>query len=408
MALTNFTLRMESIVGFAMQTETHYQGTVSVGSISFPFDISGAVFENPTRLEEKLKSTQMSLPGVEGKGADLVSIVDKNRFKRVLEYLRKTSTDLPWKKGYRNLGWTWKHDMFITPLAAVDVAGLCPDIAYYPDAKGDHHCYGGDMKLLPPPGGEPAIPPELAELVSGLVAQSVRYFNNLKVRPIPILNNEEGRRLGLKLFRGFGQKDLFRSRNYIPSSLELNRGMPCLIANLNELQAAAVYFAGAYLSDKGLDLKRFSEEEIDDAAGVLSYLTLEISRRLLTGEPVTYKEMRSVRPLSAVATEGANMIRADFWKSWPHAGTRWATVDRFLLTYENRLGEVASVDNEDVVISKQAWEGIDMDPVDLNLEHGLICEKSVLSKDSLRVDRSSFYRMVGDFYGDVPKLPMLV
>ncbi len=404
--ISNFTITLKSVVAFSALSSLNYQGSCTVGPVVFDFDISSRTFDSPAKLAEALHSIQLKRPGGYSMSEDLATVSARTDFKRVLEWLRNEAARLPRSRGYQNLGWSRRHDLFITPLTVVDTVGASHGVSYYAEELGDHHCYSSRMDPLEPPVGLIDLPVALAELISGMVSQMVRYYHGLKVRPIPILNNHSGRELGKRLFRGFGQVSPLRLTNLFPRNLELNRGMPCLILGLNELQAPKVSLAGLYLSETGPDMSVFSEEAVDTAAVILSHLVATISHRLIAGIPVSFREKRSVRPLNAVAVEGADMIRQDFWRTWPEAGQRMATTDKVLEVHEHRLDEVFAVDEarDEVIIRPAAWKNIKASSSDLVIELGLMGAKVSLNKEGIRVDRPTWYMAMGDYYGEVPKL----
>lgn len=407
-SISNFTIQLNTVVSFPTLTEVNYQGTVTVGPVTFPFDLPSKYFEQPTKLEQVIRHTQESRPG-HVVTEEVPRITKIKAFKYVLDWLRLEAATVERKKGYKNLGWTIRYDKFITPLKLVDTVGIQEGITYYPEELGDHHCYTSAWEALPEPATHD-LQPELAELVSGMVSQVVRAYHGRPFHMLPVKNTAENKDLGLALFRGVGQTDVMRITNVRPANLALNRGMPCLVLPAADLQGQNLEMAGLYLSERGVDLQKFSKE-ISVAAEVLAYLITEIPRRLLAGEKVSFKDVRSVKPLSAVCVEGANLIREDFWPDWPAAGIRWFSVDKFLNVFENRLAEVVSYEENKAVIKPAAWESIGVDPEDFTMEHGLICKDVLMTEQGLRVDKLSFDQMLGDFYGSVPvigKVPIFV
>lgn len=407
--LSNFTITLKSVVAFSALSTLNYQGSCTVGPVVFDFDISSRLFDTPSKLVDILHATQLNRPGGHASGEELAVVHSRQEFKRVLDWLRAQAARLPRSRGYQNLGWSRRHDLFITPLTVVDTVGTSQGVSYYAEELGDHHCFSSHMEPLEDPVGMVTLPVVLAELISGMASQMVRYYHGLRVRPIPILNNHAGRELGKRLFRGFGQTAPLRLTNIFPRNLELNRGMPCLIVGLNELQAPKVTIAGLYLSESGPDMAQFSEEDIDTAAVALAYLVTTISHRLMTGDTVSFREKRSVRPLGAVAVEGADMIRQDFWHTWPEAGYRSATTDKIFEVHQHHLGDVFAVDEakDEVLIRPLAWESVKAEASDLVIEFGIRGAKVSLHPEGIRVDRAAFYVDAGEYYGEVPKLPAL-
>lgn len=153
-------------------------------------------------------------------------------------------------------------------------------------------------------------------------------------------------------------------------------------------------------------MAKFPVEQIQAAAAVLPSLVAEACRRLLLPEGLKFREQRSVRRLSAVANEGACMIKTEFWPDWPEAGISWQAINTLLEQREKELPAEARVDEkaEQVLLPCTLWQGIEVDRDDLIIDLGLLCAKVSTSPEMIIVDRGSAYRIFGEFYGEVPRL----
>lgn len=401
---TNFTMEFKSVTSFSALSDLLYSGRFYVGPTSYPFEIPSRRLENPTQLAEILQNIQT----LSGCPPDMptATVYRPREFRRVLEIFRVQNADLTRLRGVQALGWGRKHDLFILPTAVVDPQGVQTGVRYHPDEEGEHHCYssvGSGPETVPEL--MPEFDPYLAEFLSAMVSQMVRYHHGLKVRLWPLLNNAETREKAGRIFAGIGQTAPLRLTKIIPRNLELNRGLPCLLAPLaNELQMNKLQMAGAVLSGRGLDLGRMSDDQIDRAAIILPALLVEVARRILAGESVSFRERRSVQPLGTLADEGARLLQSDFWPTWPAAGIRWASIDRVFEAGETRLTELLAEKEDAVLLRPPLWEGPGIEAVDLQIELGLCCRKISMGADGLSVDRPSMYLLLGEFFGEVPVL----
>lgn len=409
--ITNFTMELSSITCFSEHSDLYYSGVVQSGRLTIPFELPSRQMDNPSQFCNHLRSLQLLGPGGTSNDDELITVYFSEPFKRILELLRSKASALPRSRGVRALGWNAKHDMFVTPLALVDKDGIKTGVRYHADPAGEHVCYSSDA---PPPsdlGDMPELDPYLAELVSALVAQVVRCHHGLLVRPMALQNNDATRDRGLRLFRGFGQTGPMRLTVFNERNVYLNRGMPCLFASMNDLQAnhSKYRIAGARLADKGLDLGRFQESELEAVERVLPALVLEVCRRLLSGQGVGFKERRSIRPQSAMAEEGAEMIRREFWPRWPEASVSWVAIDRMLESREKEFKKLARVNEQKdrVVVPDAVWSGLPFDQSDLLIELGLTCDVVEAGEAAVEVDRGSMYRLLDAFYGETPRLQAL-
>lgn len=403
--VTNFILEFTSMTSFSALSDVLYSGRFFVGRAAYDFEIPARRFENPTQLVETLQSIQTL------SGADpllpTATIYRPKDFRRVQAVFRVQNANLLRLRGVASLGWSRKHDQFILPTAVVDSSGIQTGVRYHPDEDGEHHCYDS---LAPGPstvGAMPEFDPYLAEFISALVAQMVRYHHGLKVRLWPLHNTAEGRARAGRIFAGIGQTGPMRLTKIIPRNLELNRGLPCLLAPLaNELQLNKLQIAGAVLADRGSDLSKIPDIQIDQAAAVLPALLCEVARRLLANEPVSFRERRSVMPVGTLAEEGARLIREDFWPLWPEVGRRWTTIDRSMEANEQEITPALSVveASDSVLFRPIFWTRANVLPEDLHLEVGLCCKTVSRGPDGILADRNSVYRLLGEFFGEVPVL----
>ncbi len=400
----NFTLKLEKMVCFSSQQESRYVGKAYFSGLELAFETTGPKLEQPGALEEMLRN-QHTLALGSGMGTS-ATITHPKEFRRVLEALRIQRAELPRFIGVSSLGWNHRYDTFFFPNLIINRQGIHGNVSYHAEEAGEHHCWA-DNGPLPnaPPADPPEISPALAELISALIAQSLRLYHAKSTRLWPILNND-GRTNALKLFEGLGQTSVMRLTQFSPRNFDLNRGLPCLIALNNDLQAGKVRMAGAWLAERGQDLSKIDPAEIERASLLLPALLAEIVRRLTAGESVSYFEKRSVEPLSAIAEEGAALIRTDFWPTWPKAGIKWQAINTLLEVKEHVIPRSVTIDTtaNALFFPCELWADLEMDPTNLAIELGLL-NLDVRQKDKgISVDRPGMNRVFSEFYGKVPEL----
>lgn len=403
---TNFTLEFQAVTCFSALADVLYSGRFYVGTASYPFEIPARRFDSTNQLVETLQSIQ-TLSGGADPSLPTATVYRPRDFRRVIDVFRVQNASLTRLRGVSSLGWTRRHDAFILPIAVVDQNGIHGGVRYHPEEEGEHHCYSSGGA---PPDGLPADLPEfdpyLAEFLAALVSQMVRFHHGLKVRLWPLLNNAQTREKAGRIFAGIGQTAPFRLTKIIPRNLELNRGLPCLVAPLNDLQMNKLQLAGAVFADQGLDLGRLPDDQIDRASCVLPALLAEVSRRIICQEEVSFTEQRSVHPLGRMAAEGATLIQRDFWSGWPDAGMRCSAIDISVAASADTLASVMLVEDrtDTVLIAPAFWLTAGCQPEDLHLDLGLCCKTVVMTDQGLRVDRNSMYRLLGEYFGEVPVL----
>jgi hypothetical protein len=406
-AVSNFTLEMRSITGFSSHADLSYGAILRIGDFETAVELPAKQFENPRELEKALAALQFDRQA-EGSGS-LSVIHDHREFAKVLSVLRRQAAGLPRIRGIRTLGWSRSRDSYATPVAVALGSGIQETASFRPRDGSVHTCYRerGSVVLVDKPA-RPRLCPDLAEVVGVLVAQMIRSHNNLTVRPLAVLNTSDNRRLGLRLFRELGQTGPLWLEDILPRTLEDNKGLPCLINGLKELQGPKAPMAGLWMSEKGIDLSKFKEEEIDAAAQSLPHLLLKTAEKLIGGTLDSFKEKRSVELLNAFAREGAAVIQTEYWKDWPEAGYRWRAIDTVLEMGEKQIVKLVRVRTTDdtVDFQRELWKDLPVDRDDIIIEMGLRCAQVawVQETGSIRVDKNSAYRMLDAYYGEVPRL----
>lgn len=402
---TNFTIELEKMICFSTLTEARYVGKARLGTMELPLDITGTKMENNRQLEEIIRSVQ-TMQGLSLNMGETATIFQDKDFRRVMEVLRVRRADLQRFVGVSSLGWNHRFDTFFFPGAIVDALGIHGNVSYHADPAGDHHCFNSAAPLPSSlPDGIPDLNPVLAELVSCMVSQVVRMFYAKPVRLWPVKNNE-GRDQALKLFQGFGQDSIMRLTHFQPRNFDLNKGLPCLAAVQSELQAGKARLVGLYLSEYGPDFNRVPEEDVEFMASIFPSIVAEVARRLITNQKLTYKERRSVDPMSAVAQEGAELIRNDFWGNWPLAGSQWNAINTLLDEKEFIIPRVVQIEpgGSTLLFPHELWKDIhSITTTDLLIEMGRMNLKSENTDKGIRVDRTVMNRVFTDFYGQVPE-----
>jgi hypothetical protein len=404
--VTNFTIRLNKVTGFSALSELHYQGDLIVGNLTVPFNLPSSNFDSPSKLEKSLQPLQMLRPGGSASDEILATVHNVPEFKKVLNWLRVQSAKIPRSRGIKSLGWNRRGDQYHAPGAIIDTAGIHEGITYYAEQDCDHHCFDSNSAALPALTETiPDINPKLGELVAVMLSSVVRCYHGLKVTPFPLANNSGTRAAAMNLFRVFGQTAPLRLTNILPRNLDINRGLPCLIAGINDLQAARIQLAGAYLADSGMDLSDVSDDEATQAGQILVSLVCDAVRRILADETVGFHEKRSVRPENRMASEGTNLIRHDYYENWPEPGYRYRSIDTVLEMRAEALVDLSRIDEAATQLSipEPVWNGL-VERSDLVIELGLLCAavNAGSAGTPITVDLGSAYHLCKEFYGEVP------
>jgi len=394
---SNFAVALEAIVGFDRLNEIFYEAVVTMDGDTRRMELPGYCLDKPSLLEAAVRTGQIFNAPSKG----IATVFDPKSMVRVLRLLRLGSKDLPRLRGYRNLGWSHKQDMFILPASTIGAARDIREARYRPAPDSDFFPY--ENYLLPEGAPDVSkIDPLQADLVSALVGCTIRSFHGLPMRLLPVVNSAEGRATLAEIFRTVGQTSGVRLTNVTQKHVDSLRGYPCLVTNVTDLQATTLGMCGVRLAEKGRILSGCGKL----AGAALAWALSEVTAGLLSGEDVGFSEHKSVSMPNSFAQEGQRVLRRLFG-TWPEAGAEWRTLDSFLLERGHDLEHKAHVCFEDdtVILHKEILEGVDTQ--DLAIELGLLCRRAQLVEGEMVIDRNTLYPVLEEFYGQIPKIRLV-
>ena len=398
--LTNFTLKLKDVVGFALSNELSYRGEVRVGSTSFDVSLPGTCLDSPAAMEKELQSRQI-LGGGNESSEHLSTVLNAKGFKDVCSYLKKSIPTLPRVRGSRILGWTPRQDEYCSTGFTVR-GGSVVEAVYIPDNSTSFHPFS------PPVTGEVEITAPanivLQGLVAALVGNVVRAFLDLPYCPEPAHNGTFTRRaLGI-MFQELGQKSPVRLTSILPRYLEAVKGHPILCIGITPQQAPRAKINGVYLTDKGINLEGTKDEEAAQAGKVLLKIIEEICCRITVGDDIHYPEKRSVALGGRAGVEGAMLIRGLFNIDWDVSDSRYRYTDLLMEERRELLDAAAADADSHMMISTQVIEGI-ASADDLLAELCLLCEELDSDAGGIKIDRMSYSRIYESYHGAGPPLP---
>jgi hypothetical protein len=406
--VSNFTMSINAVVWFSVDTDIAYQGTFTVGPVTIPFELPSRKFELATSLERALQPLQVAYTAQSTGTNSLATVVDKSGFKRVIEHLRACASQAPRKRGIRNLGWTRKHDRFHTPAAVVTATEIMNGVIYHPSDDSDIHCYKSDMAELP---GDfvalPPISPEMAEVIASLVAGVCRYYHNLRVNPLGYRSTPSARRDVIELFSCLGQVDYHRPSNFLPRNFEDNRGMPYAISGINHMQAERITACAVYLEEQG---ELFPEgEDMLLASELLTWLCHKTARNLMSNRGSDFSECRSVSRRNSLAMEGASYIRKLFFPGWAEPCRAYPNADKVLDRTPEETAAFMGLDVErsHYLFSPEIWKTAGVNREDFALELTLLAGEMEERGEGVSVDAASGFRLLENYYGTPPKIEAL-
>ena len=402
---TNFTFQFERRIHFESNADIWASGHFHIGTARIPFEVNTKQLENNREIGPMLVSAQLSnMPEMDSMTPSIIKV---NEYKRAVATLKPKIDQLPIYEGITNLGWNRRHDVFLLPNAQVRAQGIGHRVVFRPPLQSDFDCFAPiEHNCWELPQEMPEISPQLAELLSAIVAQVLRVYNGRRVMLWPIRNNS-GKEKAVQLFSGIGQTSLVRLSSVLTRHLSVNRGLPCAVVVPNEQQFKNLELAGIGVSEKyQTDLETISDHEIELAAALIPALIATTSLRLLNKDRASYIERRNVRPVFGMAAEGAAFIQACFWKSWPEAGSKWKALNTLLDRKEQQIPREIRVNvNADTIwLPQTLWADMDdVDADDLKIDLGSMSLLTRIEEDGLVVNRSSMNKIFSDFYGQVPE-----
>lgn len=394
--VSNFTVDLKAIIGFERLNEIYYEAAVTMKGDTRILEIPGRSLDQVSAFEAAIRTGQIFNAPAQGNA----SIEDPKGMARILKWLRLSTQDLPRFRGYKTLGWTNQQDYFILPSFAVAGAATVENTRYKPVVDSDFFPFAAIEQPEKP--DVTAIDPRQADVVSALISCVIRSYFGLPFRLLPVINNSEGRTTLTEMFRELGQQAPVRLTAVMQKHVDTVRGYPCLVANIPEAPAAGLSMCGVRYAEKGRSLSGSGKQ----AGKALCWALTQVTRGLMAGEDIGFKEKRSVSLPNSFAQEGQEVLQ-NLFGSWPEAGAEWKTLDHFLLTRGHDLEHKSHVCFEDdtVILHKEILEGVDVQ--DLTIELGLLCRRVQQFEETLVVDRNTLFPVLEDFYGTLPKIKLV-
>lgn len=306
MQIANFTLELVKNVSYPDRGEICHQGVLRIGTDARVVTVSGEATKQTKKLHEEL-GTQYARGS--GTNSELIpTVVDHNLMTRhVLMDMRRVIAKLNTERGVSHLGWSNDRSYFDLPGMTVTSSGTVPNSCIFHPGVHALRVFRKTVdwaELLP--GSSPAC---CGDIISGILAQVVRYYRRAATRPLLISNDSNTIEAVQQLMEYVGQVSVFEmnQNNRENHNTDGVRGYPMLVQGNQQARAAMVGYM--LLAADGIRVEHYSRELVDAAGRFLQRALLKTAAWCITHGARGFEETRSMSHNNSLAAEGSQILK---------------------------------------------------------------------------------------------------
>jgi hypothetical protein len=403
--ISNFTIELEQNIVFTESTDIFHAGHLLFNNDRYPIILKQEEIDKITELE---KAARRAMLGVNNSEVHIPTIMERSGAKYLTTYLREQVSQLSKTEGIPMLGWSPRRSSFYAPYFIADrkssrlgnkyLHPLIPTLSSFTTDISDVHMLHHDL------------PEVIVNILNQAAAFIVRTFLSMQIKPVPIYNNSESRRLLSEMFSALGQTSLLQlNQNMRGEEIPGLRGFPFYAVGYSSAQINKSSLSAFILCDAGTVInENFSRDIIHKAQSTLRFITKRIAEWALQTQAENFQQEHSVSRANAYSKEGSQIIIDSCGLlSWPTSETLFTNLDNMLSCI--RIDEVKDyfirdINTHRLQIKKEAVHKAN-DPARLETELRSISRSVVVHADnSIDVDSDSMLEALNSFYHATPAL----
>jgi hypothetical protein len=402
--ITNFTLNFKGNLNFPGASDRYVVGDANFAGRQYPVILNHNIIQKPTDLESKIyaaihKVTEDSDSKPEG----TPKILRNYGSKHLRDLFSIQTAHLSNMEGIPYLGWSPARDKYYGP-NWVSKAGITTlkEGVLHPDLAVMNYFSGTSAEELEIVEN---LPPQICDIISIAVGYAARGFLNYPIRPIPVINDPAGRALLEGLFRGVGQTK--------PVGFQQNRRDVKELPGVNGFAIYGVKPASGSglpvfaLTEHGMKAEEFDEETLKLGASTFRTVLIKSIEWMMNTKGKECICHQSILYESELIQEGELIIaKACGLTKWPVTRFEYESVESFL-----RQVSLSDIDQwfghdfeKQIVIANLAKFNGDQKLLVDELKG--LCERVEVRGKKIHLDSLSSIRMLENFYGKVPKIPL--
>lgn len=402
--ISNFTIELEQNIVFTESTDIFHAGHLLFNNDKYPLILKQEEIDKITELEKAARRATM---GAASSELNIPTIMERSGAKYLTTYLREQVAQLSKTEGIPMLGWSPRRSSFYAPYFIADrkesrsgkkyLHPLIPTLSSFTTDISDVCALHHDL------------PEVIVNILNQAAAFIVRTFLGMQIKPLPIYNNSEARRLLTEIFSSLGQTTVLQlNQNMRGEEIPGLRGFPFYAVGYSSSQINKSSLSAFILCDTGTVInENFSSNIIHKAQTTLKFVTKKIAEWALQTQAENFQQEHSVSRANAYSKEGAQaIIDSCGLLSWPSSKTPFANLDNMLSRI--RVDEVKdyfirNINAHKMQISRKAFDKID-DMVGFEYELKQISKSVSFTEDTVDVDSESMLEALNSYYHTNPAL----
>lgn len=402
--ISNFTIELEQNIVFAESTDIFHAGHLLFNNDKYPIILKQEEIDKITELEKAARRATM---GIANSEINIPTIMERSGAKYLTTYLREQVSQLAKTEGIPMLGWSPRRSSFYAPYFIADRKGsrmgkkylhpIIPTLASFTTDISDVCALHHDL------------PEVIVNILNQAAAFIVRTFLSMQLKPLPIYNNSEARRLLSEIFSSLGQTSVLQlNQNMRGEEIPGLRGFPFYAVGYSSSQISKSSLSAFILCDSGVTInENFSLDIIHKAQATLKFITKKIAEWALQTQAENFRQEHSVSRANAYSKEGAQVIIDSCGLlSWPSSKTPFENLDNML----SRIGVdevkdyfIKNINTHKMQISKKIFDKVD-DIKGLEYELKQISKSVTITDEQIDVDSESMLEALNSYYHMNPSL----
>lgn len=402
--ISNFTIELEQNIVFTESTDIFHAGHLLFNNDRYPIILKQEEIDKITELEKAARRATM---GVVNSEINIPTVMERSGAKYLTTYLREQVSQLAKTEGIPMLGWSPRRSSFYAPYFIADRKGSRSGKKYLHPIIPTLSSFTTDISDVC------ALHHDLPEVIVNILNQAasfiVRTFLSMQIKPLPIYNNAEARRLLSEIFSSLGQTAVLQlNQNMRGEEIPGLRGFPFYAVGYSSSQINKSSLSAFILCDSGTVInENFSLDVIHKAQATLKFITKKIAEWALQTQAENFQQEHSVSRANAYSKEGSQVIIDSCGLlSWPSSKTPFENLDNML----SRIGInevkdyfIRNINAHKMQISKKAFSKVD-DIKGLEYELKQISKSVTITDEQIDVDAESMLEALNSFYHTTPNI----
>lgn len=396
--LSNFTVDLEHNIVFTESTDIFHSGMVQFNNDRYPIVLKHDELDRIAELEKAARRATIGAPTDE---LNIPTIKERSGAKYLINYLREQVSQLPKTEGIPLLGWSARRTSFYAPYFITDRKGSRTGKKYLHPSITTLSNYTTDISDSGSLYHE--LPDVVVNILNQVASFITRSFLSMQIRPLPIYNNAEARRLFSDMFSAVGQTALLQlNHNMRGEEMPGLRGFPFYAVGYTSSQISKSSLPAFILCDAGLTInENLSPEIVRKAQSSLKFIIQAVAEWAVKTDAANFQQAHSVSRANAYSIEGARIIiDACNLTEWPSSKTPFENLDSLLsaISFEDVKNYfIRDINQHKLLIKHEALRHV-RDMRGLERELKIIAKSVNVAAGEIDVDSESMMEALNSFY----------